>query len=357
MLRATIQALKIVTIATMAIVTVLGGQRFFDYAIDRSAAADAGRRVRFEVSNEPSIDEVAARLKRAGLIRSPDLFKAQLRFTNSTLLPGNYTLRKGMTLFDIADTITGKTVAAEESESVEFDITIPEGYRIEQIAEEAEAQGLEGGYDALLAATETINLDTYEFLEDRPEGVGLEGYLFPNTYTFLSDEPEYNLRLMLDQFDAQFTPEMRDRAAEMGLTIHEVVTLASLIEREAAVDAERPIIADIYIKRLEEGWNLEADPTMQYALGEPGEWWPELGGSDLDGLDPENPYNSYKNLGLPPAPIANPGIASLQAVLYPEETPYYFFVGKADGSGEHAFGATKAEQDQNLCKYLDVCGT
>jgi UPF0755 protein len=352
-LRGTVQTLKILTIATLAILTVLGGQRVFDYAMDRSVAADVGDRVRFKITEDEDAEAVAKRLKKAGLIRSPLVFTTQLRFTNAAVVPGDYTLRKGMTVQEIADRITGKVTAEEEPAVAEFEITIPEGWRLGQIAEEAEAEGLEGGYEALMQAAETINFDNYGFLHDRPAGATLEGYLFPNTYTFLGDEPEYNLRLMLDEFDAQFTPEMRERAAQMGLTIHQVVTIASLVERETAVPEERPIIAGVYLNRLDAGWRLDADPTVQYALGERGDWWPELSEQDLH---TESPYNTYLIDGLPPGPIANPGLDSIRAVLTPEEHVYMYFVAKNDGSNTHAFARDEAEQNQNICTYLGRCG-
>jgi UPF0755 protein len=156
---------------------------------------------------------------------------------------------------------------------------------------------------------------------------------------------------MLQTFGETYTPEMRARTEQMGLTMHQVLTLASLVEKEAQVPAERPIIADVYLSRLEEGWRLDADPTVQYAIGyRDGRWWPELTGEDLF-LD--SPYNTYQVDGLPPGPIANPGYASIMAVLEPAETDFMYFVAKHDGTGEHAFAATKEEQDANVELYLN----
>ena len=351
--RASVQFLKIATIATLAIVTVLGGQRFFDYAMDRSVAADVGDRVRFVVSEDDQPDEVGDRLEAAGLIRFPLAFTTEMRLTNAGLLPGEYTLRKGMTVSEIADRITGQTVAAAEPEVTEFKITIPEGWRVEQIAEEAEKQGLEGGYDAFMAATKSIDVENYLFLQDRPDRAGLEGYLFPNTYTFDALDPEYNIRLMLDEFNRQYAPDLQQRAQKMNLTTHDVLILASLVERETAVVEERPIVAGVYINRINSGWRLDADPTVQYVIGEKGNWWTQPSGEDLE---VESPYNTYKIDGLPPAPIANPGIASIQAVLFSEVHDFMYFVGKDDGTNTHAFAVTEDEQNANICQYLDRCG-
>ena len=361
MLRAIVQTLKILTIAAAAILVVAGGVRVFAYAVDRSTAEDVGEPVTITIAKDETADQVADRLADAGLIRSKFLFTTQMRLSGGGLVAGEHRLRKGMTVEQIIDRITGAEVAAadegddgDEGEAAQFDITIPEGWRTEQIAEEAEKAGLEGGYDAFMAATQTVNLEGYEFLADRPEGASLEGYLFPDTYTFVSDNPEYNLQLMLKNFDSKFTPDMREQAAEMGLTIHQVLILASLVEKEAKIAEERPIIADIYIKRwleAEDGWNLEADPTVQYVIGQRGNWWP----SPLtdEQLHIDNPYNTYQNSGLPPGPICNPGVASIQAVLNRAETPYYFFFAPPDGDGKHLFAETKEAHDANVAPYVE----
>jgi UPF0755 protein len=143
---------------------------------------------------------------------------------------------------------------------------------------------------------------------------------------------------------------MRVLAAEQGMTIQDVVIFASLVEREAVLPSERPIIADVYLSRREQGWRLDADPTVQYVLGTRGDWWPTLSGEDLFA---ESPYNMYQNDGIPPAPICNPGLASLQAVLRPEDTEYMYFVAKGD-TGEHAFAVTYEEQQANVDAYLNT---
>jgi UPF0755 protein len=154
---------------------------------------------------------------------------------------------------------------------------------------------------------------------------------------------------MLTNFGNKYTPEMRQRTSEMGLTIEQVVTVASLVEREAQLPEERPTIADVYLSRWEQGWRLDADPTVQYVLGTKDDWWPKLSGDDLF---VDSPYNTYQNDGLPPGPIANPGFASIQAVLFPNDTPYMYFVAKGD-SGEHAFAVTAEEQQANVDRYLN----
>jgi UPF0755 protein len=356
-LRILLQTLKILTIAAMAILVVAGGFRLFALATDFTRPEDAGQAVQITIAEGEPEDEVAQRLAAAGLIRSTALFETQMRFSSGALEPGTYRLYKGMSSPQIIDRITGvapeETPAPEAAGPQSFSITIPEGWRIEQIAEEYANKGGAGGYDAFMEAVAEVDRSQYDFLADLPADLPLEGYLFPDTYTFSATDPAVNVATMLTNFGNKYDQEMRNRTEQMGLTIHQVVTLASLVEKEAAVPAERPIIADVYISRWEQGWNLEADPTVQYVLGERGDWWPKLSGDDLF---VESPYNMYQNPGLPPGPIASPGLGAIQGVLYPDDTNYMFFVAKNDGSGEHAFAVTKAEQDANVERYLNSGG-
>ncbi len=359
MVRTIVQSLKILTIAVTALLVATGGLRFFDLAVDRSTPPDVGARVQIKVGQDDDANAVAKKLADAGLIRSKLLFTGQMTLTQSAPKEGSYTLRKGMTVPQIIDQISGKA-PAEAAQAADqpagsngtgqtVKVTIPEGWRTEQIAEEAAKTGLKGGAAAFMKATRSVDRSKYEFLADLPQDSSLEGYLFPDTYDFVADDPAYDVELMLDNFDAKFTPDMRDRAKQMNLTIPEVLSLAALIEREAKLDEERPIIADVYLNRLQDGWKMEADPTVQYAVGKPGDWWPtKLTDAQLH---TDNPYNTYQHDGLPPGPICNPGLASIQAVLFPGGTQNFFFVATGDESGSHAFAQTKEEQDANVEKY------
>ena len=352
MLRTIVQSLKILTIAVMALLIATGGRSAFNYAVGRTADDEVGRAVRIEITEDDDAGTVADKLAEAGMIRSKLLFQAQLRMTGGALVPNKYTLRKGMTIPQIIDRISG--AVTEEAEPVQFKVTIPEGWRKEQIFEEAEKAGVDGGIAAMEEAAETLDVARYEFLQERPEGASLEGYLFPDTYTFVSNEPANNLLKMLDNFDAQVTPEMRERARQMKLSLHDVITLASIVEKEAQVATERPTIAAVYLNRIEQGIRLEADPTISYVLGKPGRWWEPPSIEELESV--ESPYNTYKVDGLPPGPIANPGFASIQAVLEPAPVDYIYFVAKQDGSGEHVFATTPEEHNANLCEYgYDLC--
>ncbi|HET9658849.1 MAG TPA: endolytic transglycosylase MltG [Thermomicrobiales bacterium] len=349
-----VQILKIATILVLSGLVLLGGARAFEHFQDESRPDDIGKVFSIKISEDDTPDEVAKLLEDNGLINSKTYFTGRMRVVNSELEPGSYRLTKGMTVGDIIDTITGNASSSGDSgesggssaDNAALSITVIEGWRTEQIADELVNLGWNGTFDDFMQAAQSYPSDNYAFLADRPEGASLEGYLFPDTYNFDPDSSaDEIIESMLNNFDAKVPQEMRDRAGEMGLSLYQVLTFASLVEREAAVSEERPIIADIYEKRYTEGWRLEADPTVQYALGTHDEWWPELSGEDL--YD-DSPYNTYQVDGLPPGPIANPGYASIRAVLFPQPTDYYYFYAKADDSGYHLFATTSDEQQQNI---------
>jgi UPF0755 protein len=189
----------------------------------------------------------------------------------------------------------------------------------------------------------------YIFTAELPDPPSLEGYLFPDTYNLSTDMTAIDLvKVMLDNFENQVDAELQERFNENGFSLHQAVTLASIIEREAVIAEEGPVIASVFINRLALGMKLEADPTVQYAIGsEGGGWWkPSL---TLDDLNVQSPYNTYLYEGLPPGPIANPGLSALRAVAYPAETTYLYFRAMCDGSGRHAFAVTYEEHLENAC--------
>ncbi len=367
MLRLAVQSLKIVSIAAAAILILVGARAGFDYALGQTGDERVGERITFQVTPDDSPETVAARLADEDLIQSEFFFTNRLRLTGANLLPGEYTLEYGMSVADITSEITDSTPEEEAAAGTEDEgsdeevttsqVTIIENLRLEQIALLYEEAGLEGGAEAFMEATRQDYSDSFPFLAELPEGASLEGYLFPETYTVSSDlTAEDAVFQMLTIFGERFTQELRDRATAMGLTTHQVVTLASIVEREAAVAEERPTIAAVYLNRLEAGMTLGADPTVQYVIGNESEWWPVLEPGDPDLPEAQSPYNTYVNEGLPPGPICNPSYPSMFAVLEPAPVDYLYFVAKNDGSGEHAFALTLEEQTANIELYLNGGG-
>jgi UPF0755 protein len=197
-----------------------------------------------------------------------------------------------------------------------------------------------------------FDLSSYTLL--LPEGTTLEGYLFPDTYRVPTEaDAGYLVDLILQNFSEQVTLEMRQGFSAQGLSLHEAVTLASIVEREAVVAEERPIIARVFLNRLEQNIPLQADPTIQYAVGYQADvdsWWKH--GLTVTDLQMNSPYNTYIIEGLPPGPIANPGLAALQAVAAPATTDDIFFVADcAPGqNGRHLFSLTYEEHLANVAQ-------
>ncbi|MDO9573665.1 MAG: endolytic transglycosylase MltG, partial [Candidatus Contubernalis sp.] len=225
-------------------------------------------------------------------------------------------------------------------------ITLSEGLRVEQVAARLKDQGVvdEEVYLQLLSE----NYFDYWFLQDITQSsYPAEGYLFPDTYYLENDDAEEEIiHRMLQQFQEVFNDTYQERAEELGMTVHEVVTLASIIEREARLKEERPLISGVFHNRLQRNMLLQSCATVQYALGE---IKPKLTNKDLE---IESPYNTYIHTGLPPGPIASPGRDALHAALYPEETDKLYFVLRGDNSGGHYFSKTLQEHLENQRKAV-----
>lgn len=233
-------------------------------------------------------------------------------------------------------------------------VTIPEGLRLEEVAQKLEDDNVVTAKDFLAAVKDPKQYD-YDFLEDLPKGASLEGYLFPATYDMPEDiDAEGVVNVMLQGFQDQLTDDMMAGFKKQKLSVHEAVTLASIVEREAVVPRERALIARVYLNRIDNDMLLQADPTTQYAVAEEdpagvdefGWWKQEL---TVDDLALDSPYNTYVSAGLPPGPIAAPGTASLEAVANPDDSDVLFFVACGD-DGHHEFSATLAEHEANVAR-------
>jgi len=304
--------------------------------------------ITFVVEPGETAAEIAARLKQEGLISDAELFRryAQYHRLDAGIEVGEFTLRRTMTIPEIAQ-------ALQQGQRPEQVLTVQEGLRLEQTAAVVAAQtSIPQDEFLALVTTGWRELDfTFEFLVDLPPTTTLEGFLFPETYRLPEDGTAVDLLgRMLETFEARVTPDVRAAAAGRGLSVYELVTLASVVEREAVLDEERPLIAGVYYNRLETGWFLGACPTVQYALGASDNWWPQF---TLESTGLDSPYNTYRNLGLPPGPICSPGLASIQASAYPADTDNYFFlVDCTKNDGSHLFAVTEEEHNSNYA----MCG-
>lgn len=299
--------------------------------------------VTFVVRPGETAGEIAARLKELGLISDAELFRRYVQYhgLDAGIEAGEFTLRQTMTIPEIA-------MALQKGRQHEQVVTIQEGLRLEQVALAVASQtNISQDEFTALVTTGWHNAGfSFDFLTSLPPTATLEGFLFPETYRLPEAATATDLvERMLSTFDTRVTLDMRAAAASRGLDIYELVTLASIVEREAVLDEERPLIAGVYHNRLADGWLLGACPTVQYALGTPENWWPQF---TLESTQIESPYNTYRNPGLPPGPICSPGLASIRAAAYPSETDYYFFlVDCTKNDGSHLFAVTQEEHNRN----------
>jgi len=272
-------------------------------------------------------------LEKRGVIKGTTalLFLGKITGSETELKPGYYNLSASMTPIQIFDIlIKGRTI--------QFTVTIPEGSDLKQIREKFTELGLmdEGSWGLVndRAFISALGVDA----------PSLEGYLYPDTYKFpKGSDPEAVLSRMLNRLKDLFDVTLQKRTEELGMTMNEVLTLASIIEKEAVIDTERPLISAVYHNRLKKKMRLQADPTVLYGVGKSEK---RIRYRDLKR---ETPYNTYVIRGLPPGPIASPGIESIRAALYPDDVDYLFFVSKNDGT--HHFSKTNKEHARAVTLY------
>lgn len=330
----------VLTVVILAIVLGAGGFFFVQHS---KGPVTLDTAVTVTIPQGASTTQIANALKEAGLIRNSQAFRSYAKSAgiDSKLKPGEYTFAAGNVDFDA---IAEQLVKGKEAAGVK--VTIPEGLTVLQTANLLAEKGLVD-IDAFIEYTLQGDFP-YDYLPPKGTEDRLEGFLFPNTYQIAEGWGEKEIvDMLLAQFDKTFTAEWRKQAETMDMTISEIVTMASIIEREGKIAEERPIIASVFYNRLGKDMLLQSCATVQYLLGEPK---PRLTNQDIS-ID--SPYNTYKNVGLPPGPIAAPGAESLEAALYPAETDYMYFCSKEDGTGSQAFAVTLAEHNANVAKYLD----
>lgn len=293
-----------------------------------------GKSVIVDIPEGASVMEISNILKRDGVIKIPLLFTQVAKFNGrSNFKFGKHRLSSGMSYPSIMDELE-KNVSFEEV----IKVTIPEGYELRQIVDLLESKNLIKREDFLAALEKEYD---YPFLRGIDREPRLEGYLFPATYDFAYDaSPEDIINAMLSKFANEFDISMVQRADEIGMTIDQVVILASIIEREAGSDDDRGLVSSVFHNRLTPGSGypyLQSCATVQYIIKERK---PVL---SFDDIKIDSPYNTYINKGLPVGPISSPGKASMLAALYPIESDYYFFV--VDSSGNHVFSRTLEEHN------------
>ncbi len=309
-----------------------------------SPPSDDPTPVPFTVDIGETAVSIANKLEVQGFITDPDLFRRFLSYNglDASLEAGDYELRRNMNMREIAE-------ALQKANFEEVSITLPEGLRAEEIAE-------------LLGENDIMNSEVFlEFvrrgsgiehplLADKPASASYEGYLFPDTYRLpVNAKPEDLITRMLDNMASKIPANAVAMAGGQGYSFFEILTVASIVEREAVIPSERPTIASVYLNRIAQGMYLQADPTVQYAMGyqlETDQWW-KTPVTLEEYSEVNSPFNTYLNPGLPPGPIANPGASSINATLQPEQTNFLFFMG-CGGEGAHLFAQDFATHEANV---------
>jgi UPF0755 protein len=276
-------------------------------------------KVRVIVPRGATLRVAAESLASAGVVQNATMFRlyAMLRGSDRSIQAGTYVFQRGVSWGEVVDDLRG-------GKGLEHAITIPEGWSLYQIVPQL-ARVLDAPIDSVRAAVrDTALLHAL----DIPTPT-LEGYLFPDTYVFPDGTtPRAAVRVMVDRFQRVWQPEWDQRLQALAMSRHDVMALASIVEKEARLPEERPVIAAVYLNRLKRGMLLQADPTVQYALGR------HVARVTFKDLEIDSPYNTYRHAGLPPGPIASPGRPAIVASLNPANVPYLYFVAHPDGHHE-----------------------
>jgi UPF0755 protein len=275
--------------------------------------------VRVLVPRGATLRIAAESLAKAGVVQNATAFRlyGMLRGSDRSIRAGTYVFKRGTSWGEVLDDLRG-------GKGLEHAITIPEGWSLIQIVPQL-ARVLEVPVDSVRAAVRDPAL-LHRLDVPTPT---LEGYLFPDTYVFPDGTTARTaVRVMVERFERVWQPEWNARLQALAMSRHDVMALASIVEKEARLPEERPVIAAVYLNRLKAGMLLQADPTVQYALGK------HVARVLYKDLEVESPYNTYKHTGLPPGPIASPGKPSILAALNPASVPYTYFVALPDGHHE-----------------------
>lgn len=316
-------------------------------------AGDDGELQPFTIESGETALTVSSRLEEAGFIRDGNLFRVYMRYNgiDQRLAAGDFEISRNMSMKEIADVL-------QRARYEEIVFTVPEGMRAEEVADMLDVRNIMDG-DSFLALVRSGSqaaqaLGDYPWL---PAGLStLEGYLFPDTYRLpVPATPNDLVQRMLDNFGQRVTDDVLAPARQAGRGLEQIIIMASIVEREAPLADERPLVASVYWNRVSGacsdqtgGAYLQADPTVQYAAGRPGEWWWKPPSVEAYATV-QSPYNTYLRPGLPPTAIASPGLSAIQAAAQPAETQYCFFVATGDDS--HVFATTLAEHEANIAQY------
>lgn len=326
----------VLPVAILGALAAVAGSSYWD-RMHAPFSGYSGEEQFVDIPPGASTREIGRRLVAAGVVEDEDVFRASLWWSGRAreLKAGEYRFDRAMSPIEVVDLVSRGSVYSRR-------VTFPEGLTIAEMSRIYEQREL-GTAASFVAAARDVSL----IADLDPDARDLEGYLFPETYALPRATPASRLiAMMVDRFKVSFPPELRERATAQGLSVREVVTLASLVEKETGKAEERPVVAAVYRNRLRIRMGLQADPTVVYALQKAGRY---DGNIRRDDLAFDSPYNTYRYSGLPPGPIASPGKAALEASVAPADVDYLYFVSRNDGS--HVFSTTLAEHNRNVRRF------
>ncbi len=318
--------LKLIKIFTISLIfAAVIYSAYFVYTINAPLSSQSAERA-FSVEPKWGSVIVSKELKKQGFIRDWVVFELYIwqQGKASSLQPGQYVLDSNLSIKEIVKILTQK-IKNENFEEVT--LTFIEGWNNRDYAKYLAEQGFGSESDFFeIVQKKQSWWDDYDFLSSRPKNLDLEGYLFPDTYrVYKTASIQDIVKKILDNFGKKITPELLAEIKSQGKTVHEILTLASIIEKEVPGDADRKMVADIFYKRLKNNIGLQSDATVNY-ITDKGTTRPSLNDTRLD-----NPYNTYKYRGLPPGPISNPSLSAIMAAIYPKSNEYYYFLTTPEG--------------------------
>ncbi len=296
----------------------------------------------FAIETGQGVNQISTNLFDKGVIKNKFVFETWLWLNKqeNKVVAGVYDLPAGISIYNLSNVITKLPLNSQSS------VLLPEGLDRKSVAEVLKNKGFDADKFLAISGDKGEWQEEFSFLSDAPRIATLEGYIFPDTY-FVDKYTtvEDFIRKTLANFDRKLTDKLRAEIAIQNQTIFEVVTLASIVEREVPNDSDKKMIADIFLKRLKINMALQSDATVNFVTGK------GLAQPSYKDLEVDSPYNTYKNPGLPPGPISSPGISSIEAVLYPTPNDYYYFL--TDKEGEVYYAKTYDEHLENKAKHLD----
>ena len=313
---------------------------YFNAQITKQNDNQFGERL-FKIEKGEGVTQIAENLDQQGFLASQFWFKVYVAASGNKakFLDGEYKLRTDLEIKELVRQLTGA-----RNSNKEVDVTLLEGWSVAEMDEYLVKRELIKPGE-LLAYSDDFAQKDYFFLFDRPKDADLQGYLYPDTYrVYVQTSAAELTRKMLENFDQKLTPEMRAEIKKQKKSIFEVVTLASVVEKEMFGYENRRVVADIFLKRLKTGMALQSDATVNFITQK------GIAAPSLEDLKVENLYNTYKYPGLPPGPICNPSIEAIKAVIYPAKTNYWYFLNTPQG--EIIFSQTHDEHVDNKFKYL-----